>query len=81
MNGFGGFRVMHGEMTFNPWIPEEWDELTFSIRWRGSKLNVRVGHDNCRFLLEGAPDASETVMVGDQRFTLTGGVEQSVPLS
>ncbi len=81
VNGFGGFRVRHGEMTFNPWLPEEWKELTFAIRWRGSKLNVRIGHDSCRFLLEGPADSTETVVLGDQRLTLTAGVEQSAPLA
>ncbi len=74
--GFGGFRVRHGEMTFNPWLPDEWSELSFSLQWRGSKLKVTIGHDNGRFELEAPADFSETILVGNTRVTLTGGVEQ-----
>lgn len=76
--GFGGFRVRQGEMTFNPWLPEEWKELTFSIRWKGSKLNVAIGHDICRFELEGGANTAETIVIGNTRLTLENGVEQSV---
>ena len=79
VNGFGGFRVRHGQMTFKPWLPQEWEELTFSILWRGSKLNVTIGHDTCRFLLEGGSRSTETIVLGDQEFTLQNGVELSVP--
>ena len=79
--GFGGFRVRHGEMTFNPWLPKEWSELSFSLQWRGSKLNVRIGHDNCHFELEAPPDSSETVLIGNRRVELTGGTRQTVSLT
>ncbi|NQX93826.1 MAG: glycoside hydrolase family 65 protein [Erythrobacter sp.] len=79
--GFGGFRVRNGEMTFNPWLPEDWRELTFSLQWRGSKLNVAIGHDTCRFQLESPSDSRETITLGDKRITLAGGVEQTVSLT
>jgi trehalose/maltose hydrolase-like predicted phosphorylase len=30
--GFGGFRVRHQQMTFNPWLPDEWQEIRFRLR-------------------------------------------------
>ena len=66
-------------MTFKPWLPQEWEKLSFSILWRGSKLNVTIGHDTCRFLLEGGSQSAETIALGDQEFTLQNGVELTVP--
>lgn len=40
--GFGGFRVRGGEPSFDPWLPAEWSELTFRLKWRGLDLGVSV---------------------------------------
>ncbi|WP_027307813.1 glycoside hydrolase family 65 protein [Caloramator sp. ALD01] len=45
--GFGGFSVDENEVpNFNPWIPEVWDEFTYTINWRGSKVEVTVDRKN-----------------------------------
>ena len=79
--GFGGFRVRHGQMSFDPWLPDSWQELSFALRWKGSKLKVWIGHDTCRFLLDGGPDNCETISLGEQQLQLVGGTELSVPIS
>ena len=55
--GFGGFRVKHGQMTFKPWLPEQWDSVQFSLRWQGNDVAVTVSHDECRFRLS-APEGT-----------------------
>lgn len=41
--GFGGFSVDENEIpNFNPWIPDVWEEFTYTINWRGSKVIVTV---------------------------------------
>lgn len=41
--GFGGFSVDENEIpNFNPWIPNVWEEFTYTINWRGSKVIVTV---------------------------------------
>ena len=79
--GFGGFRVKHGEMTFKPWLPEQWSEIRFSLKWKGNDVAVAITHDACRFMLSSPDGVSETIKVGDRTVTLTGGQEALVELS
>lgn len=71
-NGFGGLRVHHGQLTFAPWIPPEWDGVHFRIAWRGCRLQVTVGHGELSLQLHGAPDATLDVLVQDKEVTLDG---------
>ena len=47
--GFGGFRVLHGQMSFTPWLPADWQEIRFRLRWRGSTCTSRstTATSNC----------------------------------
>jgi trehalose/maltose hydrolase-like predicted phosphorylase len=53
--GFGGFRVVHGQMSFRPWLPASWEAIHFRLRWRGSRLRVTVDHAGLTFGLDGEP--------------------------
>jgi maltose phosphorylase len=56
VEGFGGFRVVSGFPHFNPCLPQAWNELSFSVLYRGRHLFVRVleGETEVR-LLYGEP--------------------------
>ena len=60
--GFGGMRDRGGRLTFDPRLPDAFDQLTFSLVWRGSRVRVRLAEDAMTF----------TVVAG------TGGVPVSV---
>ena len=55
--GFGGFRVVHGQMSFRPWLPASWQAIHFRLRWRGSPA-ARHGRPRRRSpsTLDGDPD-------------------------
>lgn len=40
--GFGGVRMLGGELRIDSKLPENWDELSFPIYWKGDRLKVRV---------------------------------------
>ena len=42
--GFGGVRMLHGELRVCPRLPEVWSSLEFSIYWHGQKLDIRMNH-------------------------------------
>ena len=42
VNGFGGMRDHGGRLSFDPRLPDGWPALSFSLRWHGSRLRVRV---------------------------------------
>ncbi|WP_370039317.1 glycoside hydrolase family 65 protein [Nocardioides sp.] len=60
--GFGGMRDRGGRLTFDPRLPDAFDQLTFSLVWRGSRVRVRLAEDAMTF----------TVVAG------TGGVPVTV---
>ena len=50
--GFGGVRDFDGQLSFSPRLPHAWNELAFSLYFRGRQLRVRLTHDEERYLVE-----------------------------
>jgi maltose phosphorylase len=46
VEGFGGMRVLDGELHLNPVLPEEWKSLSFMIRFREAELKITVNKDS-----------------------------------
>lgn len=44
--GFGGVRMLNGKLRVNPRLPKNWEELTFTLCWKGEKLGVTVTKDD-----------------------------------
>ncbi|MFD5226577.1 glycoside hydrolase family 65 protein [Microbacterium sp. NPDC058342] len=42
VSGFGGMRDHDGELSFDPRLPADWPELSYSLQWRGSQVAVTV---------------------------------------
>lgn len=40
--GFGGVRMLGGNLRINPSLPDEWEKLSYTIIWKGQKLAVDV---------------------------------------
>jgi kojibiose phosphorylase len=78
--GFGGFRVRHGVMAFDPWLPDEWSEIRFRLQWRGRPVSVAVRHSEATFVLEAANGVTEQVLVGGAPHTLVGNEPAVIPL-
>jgi kojibiose phosphorylase len=79
--GFGGFRVRHQQMTFNPWLPAEWREIRFRLQWHGNAVQVVIGQTEATFTLQGADGLTEDIVVGDQEIRLVSNTPVTVPLS
>ena len=50
--GFGGVRDFDGRLSFDPRLPRTWNELAFSLRFRGRQLRIKLSHDEERYLVE-----------------------------
>ena len=50
--GFGGVRDFEGRLSFDPRLPRAWNELAFSLRFRGRQLRIKLTHDEERYLVE-----------------------------
>lgn len=40
--GFGGLRMLDGKLRIRPRLPENWDKLSYTLFWKGQKLQVTV---------------------------------------
>ena len=61
VNGFGGVRMLNGQLRIEPKLPDAWDELNFRINWHGDLLKVSVKHDELK--VEKATDVNESVKI------------------
>ena len=62
VNGFAGMRDHGGGLSFDPRLPKDWPCLAFSLRWRGSRLRVRLDQTHLHLAVdEGAEVVSLTV--------------------
>ena len=52
VNGFGGMRDHGGVLAFDPRLPADWPSLGFALRWRGSRIRIRVTQADIGFTLE-----------------------------
>ena len=57
VQGFGGMRVCeHGNLSFNPQIPEQWKSYSFTINFRNQTLKIKVNQTETTFELDGSND-------------------------
>jgi trehalose/maltose hydrolase-like predicted phosphorylase len=73
VNGFGGLRILGGQVTLTPWLPTDWEGFRFRIRWRGRPIRVAVDHTHVELLLGGPSGGQEEVLVDGKPVTLTAG--------
>ncbi|QNK00149.1 beta-phosphoglucomutase [Dyella telluris] len=54
--GYGGMRVIDGELHLRPQLPHAWRSYRFGISWRGAHLRVDVDAHNVRYTLTRGDD-------------------------
>jgi alpha,alpha-trehalose phosphorylase len=65
VNGFGGMRVYEDTLSFNPYLPEGWEEYSFKITYRGRLIEVKVDKKGANYRR----------LQGDSLTILSGGEE------
>jgi kojibiose phosphorylase len=80
VNGFGGFRVRNGRMTFKPWLPPDWKSVAFRLKWRGNALSVSASHTAATFVLSAPEGYRETILVHGHEVVLPANTEVVVDL-
>lgn len=78
--GFGGLRVRHGQLAFDPWLPAEWQGVRYRVTWRGFHLRVQVEHGLLQVEVDGPDGGTLPVTVQGQDVTLTAGETRTVEL-
>jgi len=59
INGFGGVRMLNGELRISPKLPDAWSELNFQINWHGDLVRVHITTDELK--LEKATSVNEKI--------------------
>jgi len=78
VNGFGGVRMLNGELRISPKLPTAWSELNFSINWHGDLLEVTATKDNVRIVKTTSNNESIKLSVHDAEYILVD--ELNIPL-
>ena len=68
INGFAGMRVYDDVLGFKPHLPEEWEEYSFKITYRGRLVRVTVNREGTKYEL----------LEGDELIILHNGVEKAL---
>lgn len=50
--GFGGMRIVDGKLSFDPFLPEQWESYSFRLEFRGRVIKVKVSKDKIETILE-----------------------------
>jgi len=79
--GFGGLRDHGGRLQFAPRLPPAFSRLSFVVRWRGTKVRVRITADRARYSVEDGSDAAIELLHHGDPFTVSAGdaVELVIP--
>ncbi len=67
--GFAGLRPGGGRLEIDPHVPPSWDTLEVHVRFRGSRVRVRVDHRD----LKVTTDSPTDIVVGGAPFTVGSG--------
>ncbi len=63
VKGFGGFRVKDGKIELQPMIPTQWNAYTFTIKFRGALIRVKVSKTEVKIQNDSSEDV-EVVVFG-----------------
>ena len=78
MLGFAGLDLAGEAISLNPHLPPAWRSMSFTVRWRGRAVQVRiVGATLCATISEGAP---VEIRIAGATHSLAHGVELEVHL-
>jgi maltose phosphorylase len=68
VEGFGGMRVVNGQLVLDPMRPKEWNSYSFKVRFRGNLLNVRVSEEGVGVINEEGENIS--IFIKDDEYKI-----------
>ena len=76
VEGFGGMRVLNGQLNFCPFIPENWKSFSFKIKFRGAILNIKVSTD--KIIIQNLSSIKLTIGVFDINYQIDENQQQQI---
>ncbi len=62
--GFGGLRMLGGKLRIDPILPDAWEGLSYTLWWKGQKLEVDITHDSVTVTNLTGTDPVEILLAG-----------------
>ena len=76
VEGFAGIRIADDQLSFRPRLPKAWDDLEFTINFRGVILSVAITHTSIAFSTKSKE--SIRLMVDDVVYEIAGSKVLSI---
>ena len=70
VNGFGGVRMVGGNLRINPKLPENWSRLSFSFMWKGNKLDIELTKEGIKIEVKDEMLEEIEILVYDTKYVL-----------
>ena len=70
VKGFAGMRIKNNLLSFKPFIPEQWQDYSFNIRFRGSLLNFEVSKKE--ILIKNESNKDIEIILFEKKQKITG---------
>ena len=70
VNGFGGVRMVGGNLRINPKLPENWSRLSFSFMWKGNKLDIELTKEGIKIEVKDEILEEIEILVYDKKYVL-----------
>ena len=71
INGFGGVRMLNGNLRISPRLPKTWSKLNFQINWLGDILKICITKNDLKITKETSINDSIKLTVHETEYTLT----------
>jgi alpha,alpha-trehalose phosphorylase len=78
--GFGGLREHEGQLSFAPQLPNRITRLSFTLRWRGHRLDVDIEPDRATYTLRDGTGSSLAFRHDGKDVTVTTGTPRTEPI-
>ena len=77
VNGFGGLTQRHGQLCFEPRLPNKWSRLAFRVQVKGNRVVVDITPEDVTYRLQVGDEL--TISHHGRPLTLTAGEATTVP--
>lgn len=76
VKGFGGLRVADDELVLNPYCPDSWQSLAFTVRFRGALLRITTTQQ--AVTVQNLSQQATTIRLHGTDLTIVGDSQQTV---
>jgi len=77
VEGFGGMRVRDSKLSFNPFLPKQWQSFSFNVGFRGTLIKIKVTGDAVKVTHLSGPDM-KLMLKSDVEIDLNAGTSINV---